>query len=345
MCLIRSPGKEAKSSSHFATVMCDKPDGGSIIWPNQACCLAQTRSHVSIVDTFGRRAGDGMSMTTTSAMPRNTMKMSRRSAHPVTTHGRLRGDEMGRQTNISWAQSTWNPTSGCREVSPGCDNCYARELAERLRGSNAYPVGFDFMLRPKALELPLKWKQPRRIFTNSTSDLFHHEMPDYYLIDVWNIMLKADWHIYQMLTKRPHVAARKIAQLGLKLPPHIWFGVSVENQQMADIRMPQLVDIPAAIRWVSVEPQLGPVNLRAWLDSIHWWVDGGESGSRRRSADVEWFRSNRDQCLEAGVAYFHKQGNGLRPGMDRLIDGVVWEQYPDDHAEPRQPENTQGVLV
>ena len=233
---------------------------------------------------------------------------------------------------IEWTTHTWNPVSGCTQVSPGCDNCYALAIAEPKRGTKAFPQGFDLTLRPHKLRDPLKWKEPARIFVNSMSDLFHRDIPRDYLAQVWDTMLAADHHVYQVLTKRPHRAAQLIREMGLPVPAHVWIGASVENQVFADNRIPALLDIPAPVRWLSCEPLLGPLDLTPFLDGLRWVVDGGESGRGRRPADPDWFRMIRDDCLASGVPYLHKQGNHLYPGRDRELDGRTWDQYPDlDH--------------
>ena len=233
-----------------------------------------------------------------------------------------------RGTKIEWTETTWNPVTGCTQVSPGCDHCYALTIAESRRGSAAFPVGFDVQLRPHKLADPLKWKTPARIFVNSMSDLFHRDIPDDYIARIWDTMMKADWHVYQILTKRAHRMAHKIQTLGLPTPPHIWLGVSTENQVMADSRIPALLSIGSARPWISAEPLLGPVDVTAYLNDLCWVVDGGESGDGRRPADYDWFRSLRDQCQEAGTPYFHKQGNHRFSGKDRDLDGRTWDEYP-----------------
>lgn len=259
---------------------------------------------------------------------------------------------MPTETKIEWTDYVWNPFSGCVKVSPGCDHCYAETLAERYRGSKAFPNGFDLTYRPKKLLDPYSWKKPCKIFVNSMSDLFLGSVSRTYLKTIWATMLGADWHIYQILTKRPIVAARLIKDLDLELAPHIWLGVSVENQEWADTRIPQLLDIPAAVRFLSCEPLLGPVDLARWLwcegcvddpgwsggiyelpcvnPQIKWVITGGESGPGRRPADPDWFRSIRDQCVAAGVPYLHKQGNAHWPGQDRFLDGRTWDEYPEE---------------
>lgn len=232
-----------------------------------------------------------------------------------------------KDSRIGWTTHTWNAVTGCDQVSEGCDNCYAKAIAERAAGSPAFPDGFGITLRPHKLREPAKW-QASRVFVNSMSDAFHRDIPDEYLQAMWSTMLFASQHQYQVLTKRPHRAAAKIRELGLTMAPHIWIGVSVENQRWAENRIPALLEIPAPVRWLSCEPLLGPLDLTPWLGDLQWVVDGGESGPGRREADYDWFREIRDQCEGAGVAYFHKQGNHFREGQDRVLDGRTWEAYP-----------------
>ena len=230
-------------------------------------------------------------------------------------------------TKIEWTQNTWNPVSGCTQISPGCDNCYAKGIAERM-GSKAFPNGFDVTLRPHKLSDPLKWKQPSLVFVNSISDLFHRDIPEDFLTQIWTTMLTADHHTYQVLTKRPHRMVHKLRSLRLKTAPHIWLGVSVENQAMAKSRIPTLLETQAAVKWLSCEPLLGSLDLTPWIDHLQWVISGGESGSGRRLAEYNWFREIRDQCVDGGVAYFHKQGNSFRSGEDRYLDGRTWDEYP-----------------
>ena len=233
-----------------------------------------------------------------------------------------------KDSKIEWTDHSWNPTTGCTQVSPGCDNCYALTIAEPKRGYPSFPNGFDMTLRPHKLKDPAKWREPARIFVNSMSDLFHREVPRDYLAQVWQTMVSVDRHIYQVLTKRPHRAAHIIREMGLPLPEHIWIGTSVETQVFADNRIPALLSIPAPVRWLSCEPLLGPLELDPYLGDIDWVVDGGESGPGRRPAETDWFRNVRDACRATGVPYFHKQGNHLYPGRDRELDGQTWEEYP-----------------
>ena len=253
---------------------------------------------------------------------------------------------MGATTRILWADSTWNPVSGCSKVSPGCDNCYAEVIAERFRGGKAWPNGFDVQLRPGRLEQPLTWRKGRRIFVNSMSDVFHREIPDDYLLDVWRVMLQADQHIYQILTKRPHRAAYLIDKLELPLPRNIWIGTSVENQKFADNRLTALAGIRAHVRFVSCEPLLGPVTLARYLKwrdldqvpmaardrfmpTLDWVITGAESGPARRRPAIQWFRDLRDESRAAGVAFFHKQGSAAGPDRNRVLDGKIYSEFPD----------------
>ena len=203
-------------------------------------------------------------------------------------------------------------------------------IAERFRGGRAWPDGFDLTLRPHRLDEPLRWREPARVFVNSMSDLFHRDIPDDYLRQVWDVMLRADHHTYQVLTKRAHRMVHKIRTLDLPTPPHIWLGVSAENQQMADnSRIPPVLELPATTRWVSAEPLLGPLDLGEYIDRLQWLVVGGESGPGRRPMDYQWARDPRDQCEAAGLAFFYKQGNALPPGEDAQLDGRVCQEMPD----------------
>lgn len=234
---------------------------------------------------------------------------------------------MSDKSAIEWTDSTWNPVTGCTQVSPGCDHCYALTFAERFRGvpNHPYEQGFDLKLHPNRLELPLKWKKPRMIFVNSMSDLFHKDISDEYIHSVFQTMVKADWHIFQVLTKR----SARLARLGPQLPwaANIWAGVSVEKD-FYRWRIDHLRQVPAAVRFVSAEPLLGPLdNLN--LEGIHWLITGGESGHGHRPCDPDWVRDLRDQCLKSGVAFFHKQWGGRNPKAGgRLLDGRTWDEMP-----------------
>lgn len=234
---------------------------------------------------------------------------------------------MGDKSAIEWTDATWNPVTGCTKISPGCKNCYAERLALRLKemGNPRYRNGFRVTLHPDQLDLPLRWTKPKMIFVNSMSDLFHEAVPEEYIKKAFEVMEKADWHIFQILTKR----AERLAKLAPRLPwrPHIWQGVSVENQIYTK-RVLYLQKVPAAVRFLSVEPLLGPIaNLP--LDGIHWVIVGGESGPRHRAVKPEWVREIRKHCLAAGVSFFFKQWGGrTAKSGGRVLDGRTWDQMP-----------------
>ena len=234
---------------------------------------------------------------------------------------------MSDKSAIEWTDATWNPVTGCTQVSPGCDHCYALTFAERFRGVPGHPYeqGFDLKLWPERLELPLQWKKPRHIFVNSMSDLFHKDVPDDYIRRVFEVMVKADWHIFQVLTKR----SARLARLGPTLPwgSHIWAGVSIESNRYV-WRADQLRKVPAHIRFISAEPLLGPLDGLS-LEGIHWLITGGESGYGHRPCDPDWVRNLRDRCVAEGVAFFHKQCGGRTPKAGgRLLDGRTWDEFP-----------------
>lgn len=243
---------------------------------------------------------------------------------------------MSDKSAIEWTDATWNPVTGCTQVSPGCDHCYALTFAERFRGVPGHPYeqGFDLKLWPERLELPLQWKKPRRIFVNSMSDLFHKDVPDDYIRRVFDVMVKADWHIFQVLTKR----SGRLARLGSMLPwrPHIWIGVSIESDRYI-WRANQLRKIPAYVRFISAEPLLGPLD-HLNLEGIHWLITGGESGHGHRPCDPNWVRNLRDRCLTEGVAFFHKQWGGRTPKAGgRLLDGRTWDELPKVSIHSESP--------
>ena len=283
---------------------------------------------------------------------------------------------MADRTHIQWTDSTWNPVTGCTRVSPGCENCYI-ELAPPFRiegrrftdrdGERSHKIGSatDVRLHPERLDQPLRWKRPRRIFVNSLSDLFHEAVSDVYIARVFAVMAQASQHTFQVLTKRHgrmrallnspdfmQVVAEKYRGEGrgpfaeidpLPWPiPNVWLGVTVENQQWADNRIPALLDTPAAIRFLSVEPMLGPVDLatglRTWADGrpvqinrhLHWVICGGESGPNARPVHPDWARALRDQCATAGVPYFFKQWGEWAPDE--------WVDEEGDRHVGRKPE-------
>jgi protein gp37 len=243
---------------------------------------------------------------------------------------------------IEWTEATWNPTSGCTKVSPGCDRCYAERIT--LRFPKSFPNGFNLTLRPAALDVPLHWRRPRLIFVNSMSDLFHADVPEDYIALVFDVMQRTPQHTYQILTKR----AQRLASLAtrLKWPENVWMGVSVETDRYT-WRIEYVRRVPAVVRFVSAEPLLAPLpNLN--LDGIDWLIAGGESQSGCRPSSVDWFRDLRDQCAAAGVAFFLKQLGGhpsKRGGEDAVLDGRRWTEMPRrNRAEPLKssPSSTKG---
>jgi protein gp37 len=231
-------------------------------------------------------------------------------------------------TSIEWTQKTWNPVTGCTKVSPGCDHCYAEGIARRFAGSKAFPNGFEVTLHPERLDAPLRWRKPARVFVNSMSDLFHQDVPDEYIARVFAVMATTPQHTYQILTKR-HGRMRsllsredfrrrvrvELAELrGLMVSDvavpwplkNVWLGVSVEDQQRAGLRIPALLDTPAAVRFLSCEPLLGRVHLYDWL-GLDWVIVGGESGPGARRMELDWAESLVDQCRAGQIACFVKQ--------------------------------------
>jgi len=235
---------------------------------------------------------------------------------------------MSANSAIEWTDATWNPITGCTQISPGCDRCYALRFAERFRDVDDHPYqqGFDLKLWPQRLELPLAWKRPRRIFVNSMSDLFHEAIPDEYIRRVFDIMVRADWHIFQVLTKRPN----RMAQMAGSLlwPQHIWAGTSVELDRYTWRSNHYLRQVPSAVRFVSAEPLLGPLPSLQ-LDHLQWLIVGGESGPGHRPCDPDWVRGLRDRCVVEGVAFFLKQWGGRTPKAGgRTLDGRTWDELP-----------------
>jgi protein gp37 len=299
---------------------------------------------------------------------------------------------MADKSGIEWTDATWNPATGCTEVSPGCDHCYAKTFAERWRGTpgHHFEQGFDVVLRPERLDQPMRWRKPRRIFVNSMSDLFHDAIPDEYIARVFAVMANAPRHTFQILTKR-HGRMRSLLNSDrfrelfdvewcgivdwcraplpdpdfVNIPhlndgplPNVWLGVSVENQQWADIRVPALLKTPAAVRFLSMEPLLGPVSFRwakwvEWINGNHldglrgidWVIVGGESGHGARPMQMPWVRTLRDQCVDASVPFLFKQWGAFGPAnatddpdllinlgkkaAGRELDGRTWDEFPE----------------
>ena len=270
------------------------------------------------------------------------------------------------QTKIEWAETVWNPVTGCSKVSPGCVNCYAERMSKRLAGRCGYPKDepFRVTLHPDKLEEPYKWKKPRRIFVCSMADLFHEDVPDEFIFQVFNSMAKAQWiygHKFMVLTKRPERMKAIIQAIEANLAEQrkpiknpngttmlhltfsfplqtVWLGVTAENQEMADQRIPILLQIPAAVHWVSCEPLIGPVNIELYLREsglraphwLDWCVAGGESGPGARPMHPSWAKSLRDQCQAVGVPYFFKQWGEWAPFYDRDKDDPDWQNIPEE---------------
>ncbi len=234
---------------------------------------------------------------------------------------------MSASSSIEWTNSTWNPVTGCTKVSQGCKHCYAQRFAERFRGvpGHSFEQGFDLRLWPERLELPLEWKEPRRIFVNSMSDLFHERVPVPFIRQVFRTMNAARWHTFQILTKR----AKRLAELGPFLPwgPNIWQGVSIENMDVA-WRADELRKVLADVRFLSLEPLLGPLD-ELDLAGIQWVIVGGESGPGARPMKKKWVRSLRDRCRREAVPFFFKQWGGVRKHeAGRTLDGRVHDGFP-----------------
>jgi len=233
---------------------------------------------------------------------------------------------------IEWTDATWNPVRGCTKISPGCKHCYAETFAERFRGVPGHPYeqGFDLRIVPEKLAEPLRWSTRKTVFVNSMSDLFQDAVPDDYLCAVAKVMEMADWHTFQVLTKRSdrmgELLRTKLRSAAAR--SHIWWGVSVEDRRYGGPRIEHLRDAPAAIRFLSVEPlleSLGTINLRG----IHWVIVGGESGAGARPLDKEWVRSLRTQCSKAKVPFFFKQWGGVQKGKHgRHLDGQTYDEMP-----------------
>ncbi len=240
---------------------------------------------------------------------------------------------MANNSKIEWTDATWNPVRGCTKVSPGCAHCYAETFAERFRGVQGHPyeLGFDLRLVPEKLAEPLKWRSGKMVFVNSMSDLFHENVPDDYICAIARTMVRADWHTYQVLTKR---SERMATLLDTKLrfaaeQPHIWWGVSVENRRHGLPRIDHLRSAPARIRFLSVEPLLEDLGVID-LAGIHWVIAGGESGRGARPMNEQWVRQLRNRCQRQGVAFFFKQWGGVHKAKTgRLLDGQTYDEFPE----------------
>lgn len=234
---------------------------------------------------------------------------------------------MAEHSGIAWTEATWNPITGCTKVSAGCKFCYAEVMAKRLQkmGSKRYVNGFRLTLHPDILNLPLKWKTPKKIFVNSMSDLWHKDVPDDFIAKIFDVMVKADHHIFQILTKRPE---RALAMSGrLPWPKNVWMGTSVEDGRVLG-RIDLLRQIPSAIRFLSCEPLIGSLSSMN-LEGIDWVIVGGESGPNHRPIKPEWVHEIHELCKDGEIAFFFKQWGGLTPKSGgRELDGRTWDEMP-----------------
>ena len=243
---------------------------------------------------------------------------------------------MSSSSSIEWTDATWNPVTGCTKVSPGCKNCYALTFSERFRGVPGHPFeqGVDLRLWPERQRLPLSWRKPKRIFVNSMSDLFHERVPDSFITSVFETMREASWHEFQLLTKRPDRMADFVASYAGRplheTHPNVWLGTSVESQPYVK-RARRIASLSSAVRFLSCEPLLGPLDLTGLLgeDAINWVIVGGESGHHARPMDPEWVRAIREQCRTADVPFFFKQWGGRnKKEAGRTLDHQTWDQMP-----------------
>lgn len=252
-------------------------------------------------------------------------------------------------SDIEWTDATWNPVSGCRIISPGCTNCYAMRMAARLQAMEhpAYEgVTRKSGGRPKwtgrihlneaALDVPLKWRAPRKIFVNSMSDLFQDGVPDAFISRVWDVMVRADRHVFQILTKRPENMLRVVTENSLAVRPNIWLGASVESAAFK-CRVADLREVPATVRFISFEPLISGIG-RVNLSGIHWAIVGGESGPRARPMKTEWVDNIESECRRYGVAFFFKQWGGVnKKATGRKYRDRFWNEYPDMGATVLRP--------
>ena len=238
---------------------------------------------------------------------------------------------MGAKSSIEWTDATWNPLTGCTKISPGCKFCYAERMALRLQamGNSHYKNGFHLTLQEQVLRLPLRWEKPHNIFVNSMSDLFHEDVPLAFIKQVFDVMQCACWHRFQVLTKRSQRLFSLAAQL--PWPSHVWMGVSVEHQDYT-YRIDHLRQTPAQVKFLSLEPLLGPLPSLN-LNGIHWVIVGGESGPRARPIEASWVIEIRNQCRDAHVPFFFKQWGGKnKKRAGRQLEGRTWDEMPLPHA-------------
>ncbi|MBL8797209.1 MAG: phage Gp37/Gp68 family protein [Planctomycetia bacterium] len=256
---------------------------------------------------------------------------------------------MSQQSKIEWTNATWNPVRGCTKISPGCAHCYAQKIAERFRGveGSPYEQGFNLRLAPAMLPKPLRWIKSRRVFVNSMSDLFHKHVPDDYIVDVARVMALADWHTYQVLTKRSK-RVRDLLDGKLRfaaLLPNTWWGVSVENRKHGLPRIAHLRDAPASVRFLSIEPLLEDLGTLP-LDGIDWVIVGGESGPGARPMAPAWVRSIQQQCKDASIPFFFKQWGGANKAKaGRTLDNRTFDEFPPVLRQPVADLATRKALL
>jgi protein gp37 len=259
---------------------------------------------------------------------------------------------MSQTSGIEWTDATWNPVTGCTKITAGCDFCYAERFAERFRGVVGHPYenGFDLQLRPERLNQPLSWRRPRQIFVNSMSDLFHKEVPEAFVHQVFDVMEKADWHIFQLLTKRSSLMRDFVNKryTHSPVPAHIWLGVSVEDKK-GTARINHLRQTNADIRFLSVEPLIEEID-HIDLTNIHWVIVGGESGQQARPMKKEWAAAVRNMCVEQDVPFFFKQWgtwskNGIKGSKSengRYLDGRKWNEMPFERMNLLRKKSSRG---
>jgi protein gp37 len=250
---------------------------------------------------------------------------------------------MAQNSAIEWTETTWNPLTGCTKISPGCKHCYAERMSLRLQamGQANYANGFDLTLHEHMLEVPLRWRKPRLVFVNSMSDLFHKDAPEKFILRVFDVMRRASWHVFQVLTKR----ADRLAKLSPRIdwPDNVWMGVSVERADYL-FRIDHLRQTGAKVRFLSLEPLLGPLPGMD-LEGVDWVILGGESGPGARPMQEQWVKDIRDQCLAAEVPFFFKQWGGVfKCRNGRTLEGRTWDQMPEVE-EPTQPRRVALAVV
>lgn len=251
---------------------------------------------------------------------------------------------MSAHSNIEWTSATWNPVTGCTAVTAGCDNCYAAALAARLQrmGNPRYKNGFKVTLHHDLVDLPLRWKQPRKIFVNSMSDLYHKDVPDEFIKKVFETMQKAPWHTFQILTKRPQRLLRLAKHL--PWPANVWQGVSIEDNRVA-FRAKLLADVPAAVRFLSCEPLIGPVD-EVDLTNIDWVIVGGESGANARPMKREWAQSMLRRCRKERIQFFFKQWGGYTHSAGgNLLNGKAYQFFPEPELRWKAPDGPTPILA